>query len=53
MANIVLMHPSPELARTMHELEVEKHDLSRDPERIGVLFNEMIQMCLWLEHLFF
>ncbi len=36
----------------MHELEVEKHELSRDPERIGVLFNEMIQMCLWLERFF-
>ena len=36
-----------ELAKTMHELEAGKEDLAEDPERLGVLFKEMIQMCLW------
>lgn len=31
----------------MHELEAGKEDLAEDPERLGVLFKEMIQMCLW------
>jgi hypothetical protein len=35
-----------EIATIMHELENEKNTLGTD--NIGVLFNEMIQMCLWL-----
>lgn len=41
------MTPVLELATTMHELEVEKKTVSDDPEKLAVLFKEMIQMCLW------
>ena len=37
----------PELATTMHELEEEKSALESDPDKLQVLFKEMIQMCLW------
>jgi hypothetical protein len=37
----------PEIATTMHELEAGKVSLVDDPEKLGVLFKEMIQMCLW------
>ena len=36
-----------ELAAMMHELEETKEELQSDPSKIAVLFNEMIQMCLW------
>lgn len=36
-----------ELAKTMHDLESEKKELVDDPEKLEVLFKEMIQMCLW------
>ncbi|KAJ3501262.1 hypothetical protein NLJ89_g9417 [Agrocybe chaxingu] len=36
-----------QIATTMHELEVDRAALRVDPEKLGVLFNEMIQMCLW------
>ncbi|EJD04787.1 DUF89 domain-containing protein [Fomitiporia mediterranea MF3/22] len=35
------------LAATMHELEETGAGLEKDPEKLAVLFNEMIQMCLW------
>ena len=31
----------------MHELEKNKDELASGPSRLGVLFTEMIQMCLW------
>ena len=31
----------------MHDLEVEKNDLIGDPDKLLVIFREMIQMCLW------
>lgn len=34
-----------EIATTIHELDNEKSAL--DADKIGVLFKEMIQMCLW------
>ncbi|CAL1697868.1 unnamed protein product [Somion occarium] len=36
-----------ELAKMMHELQVDKQELIGDSEKLGVLFKEMIQMCLW------
>lgn len=36
-----------ELAQTMYELEAERDALSNDPSRLHVLFEEMLQMCLW------
>ncbi|OBZ75033.1 hypothetical protein A0H81_05296 [Grifola frondosa] len=38
---------SSELATTMHELQHEKDILASDPENLKVIFEEMIQMCLW------
>ncbi|OCB87966.1 DUF89 domain-containing protein [Sanghuangporus baumii] len=35
------------LAATMHEFEETKAELEEDPSKLDVLFNEMIQMCLW------
>jgi hypothetical protein len=37
-----------EIATTMYELESEKVKLQEDPDKLEVLFREMIQMCLWL-----
>ena len=34
----------------MHDLEAEKKEIFDDPEKLGVLFKEMIQMCLWYTH---
>ena len=34
----------------MHDLEVEKNDLIGDPDKLLVIFREMIQMCLWYVH---
>ena len=31
----------------MHDLEAERDALINDPEKLGVLFKEMVQMCLW------
>lgn len=31
----------------MHELEREKEKLGSNPDKLLVLFREMIQMCLW------
>ena len=39
-------HPS-EIATTMHELEQEKERLRADPDKLLLLFREMVQMCLW------
>lgn len=36
-----------EIATTIHEIDADKDALLSDPERLGVLFREMIQMCLW------
>ncbi|KAI0316951.1 DUF89 domain-containing protein [Amylostereum chailletii] len=36
-----------QLATTMHELEAEKEALISDPDKLEVIFREMIQMCLW------
>lgn len=36
-----------ELASTMQELKAQQSELKQDPEKIGVLFLEMIQMSLW------
>ncbi|TFK37640.1 hypothetical protein BDQ12DRAFT_685038 [Crucibulum laeve] len=36
-----------QIATTMHELEEDKDIFASDPEKLGVLFTEMIQMCLW------
>jgi len=36
---------SPEIANSMHELEVDSGAL--DPDKLAILFGEMIQMCLW------
>ncbi|KIJ04814.1 hypothetical protein PAXINDRAFT_141704 [Paxillus involutus ATCC 200175] len=36
-----------QIATTMHELENEKDKLRSDPDKLLVLFREMIQMCLW------
>ena len=41
-----------EIATTMHELESEKAKLEGDPDKLEVLFKEMIQMCLWLVCIF-
>ncbi|KAJ3727729.1 DUF89 domain-containing protein [Lentinula raphanica] len=35
------------IATIMHELESEKEALEADPSKLKVLFQEMIQMCLW------
>ncbi|KAH8115112.1 DUF89 domain-containing protein [Phellopilus nigrolimitatus] len=35
------------LAATMHELEETKSDIESDASKLAVLFNEMLQMCLW------
>lgn len=32
---------------TLHEVELERNTLASDPEKLGVLFKEMLQMCLW------
>jgi len=36
-----------EISTTMHGLEIDKQVIRSDPEKLKVLFNEMIQMCLW------
>lgn len=36
-----------QIATTMYELESEKVKLQEDPDKLEVLFREMIQMCLW------
>lgn len=47
-ANDVLTGASDsELATTMHELEAEKSALISDPDKLVIIFREMIQMCLW------
>ncbi|KIJ60473.1 hypothetical protein HYDPIDRAFT_98765 [Hydnomerulius pinastri MD-312] len=38
-----------QIATTMHELESEKDKLKSDPQKLLVLFREMIQMCLWFD----
>lgn len=45
------MHLTLELATTMHELEAEKSALISDPDKLIVIFREMIQMCLWYANL--
>jgi len=36
-----------QIAMTMHELQEEHAKLKSDSAKLGVLFKEMIQMCLW------
>jgi hypothetical protein len=36
-----------QIATTVHELESQKGSLESDPDKLEVLFKEMIQMCLW------
>ena len=36
-----------EIATSMHELEREKERLKSNPDKLLVVFREMIQMCLW------
>jgi hypothetical protein len=36
-----------EIASSTSELEREKYAYENDPEKIEVLFKEMLQMCLW------
>lgn len=31
----------------MHEIEIGKDQIISDPEKLSVLFKEMVQMCLW------
>ncbi|KAF8961610.1 hypothetical protein BDZ97DRAFT_1664024 [Flammula alnicola] len=38
-----------QIATTMHELGTDEEDIKSDPEKLKVLFNEMIQMCLWYD----
>ncbi|KAJ7279027.1 DUF89 domain-containing protein [Mycena rebaudengoi] len=38
-----------QIAATMQELHHEHAKLESDPDKLGVLFKEMIQMCLWLD----
>ncbi|RXW22785.1 hypothetical protein EST38_g3065 [Candolleomyces aberdarensis] len=35
------------IATILHELEKSKDELVSDPSRLGVIFTEMVQMCLW------
>jgi len=35
------------ISAIMNELDSDKEGLRSDPEKLKVLFNEMIQMCLW------
>lgn len=39
--------PPAELASSMYEIEVEKGKITSDSSKLSVLFEEMIQMCLW------
>lgn len=39
--------PRKEIATSVHELEREKERLRSNPDKLLVLFREMIQMCLW------
>jgi DNA-directed RNA polymerase subunit K/omega len=36
-----------QIAASVHELEREKERLRSNPDKLLVLFREMIQMCLW------
>ncbi|KAF9556449.1 DUF89 domain-containing protein [Agrocybe pediades] len=36
-----------QIAITMHELQGTSEEIKSDPTKLKVLFNEMIQMCLW------
>ncbi|KAF8630307.1 hypothetical protein AX15_003000 [Amanita polypyramis BW_CC] len=36
-----------QIATTMHEMEIGKDAIDADPDKIGILFREMVQMCLW------
>lgn len=42
-----LIFPFLEISTTMHELDSNKSALESDPDKLEVLFKEMIQMCLW------
>lgn len=43
----ILTRLGEEIATTMHELEQEKEKLRSNPDKLLVLFREMVQMCLW------
>ncbi|KAJ6468966.1 DUF89 domain-containing protein [Mycena vulgaris] len=36
-----------QIATTMQEIQEERAKLESDPDKLGILFKEMIQMCLW------
>jgi damage-control phosphatase, subfamily III len=36
-----------EIAAIMHDISLEQDALLADPDKIGILFEEMLQMCLW------
>ena len=36
-----------EISTTIHEIEDQKAILESDPDKLEVLFKEMVQMCLW------
>lgn len=40
-----------EIATMMQELEPEKERLRSDPDKLLVLFREMVHMCLWRAHI--
>jgi len=41
-----------EIANTMHELESEKFKFAGDPDKLEVVFREMIQISLWFVCIF-
>lgn len=43
----MLMKGFVELAVMMQDLESEKESLIAEPAKLDILWNEMIQMCLW------
>ena len=44
---MVVFTSRTELASSMHEIEIESDKIHSDPNKLSVLFREMIQMCLW------
>ena len=46
-AGSAMFTPPAELASSMYEIEVEKGKITSDSSKLSVLFEEMIQMCLW------
>ena len=48
-AKIFIVTAFSELATMIQVLESEKETIRSNPETLKVLFNEMIQMCLWYD----